>query len=88
MIEEMVNEAVDRTATAETQLWQTVIARAVEEWLHGSGRRKEAAERYLFDNNRDFPAVCRSAGMDAEYLRGRLRRLRAQGSRDVGAIAA
>jgi hypothetical protein len=81
-------EAVDQNASGETQLWQAVIAGAIQEWLHGSGRRKEAAEHYLFRNDRDFSAVCRSAGMDAEYLRGRLLKLQGQGARAGSAIAA
>jgi hypothetical protein len=38
--------------------------------------RKREAEQYLFDDNRDFPLVCQSAGIDSGQLRSRLTRLR------------
>jgi hypothetical protein len=79
---------VEQTAEGEEQLWQAVITKTIEEWLHGSGRRKLDAEHYLFNDQRDFPAVCLSAGMNAEYLRVRLLKLRAQAARQDCAIAA
>lgn len=88
MIGESSSNAVDTSGACEQQLWQAVIARAIEEWLHGSGRRKDAAEYYLFSNDRDFFAVCRSAGMNPEYLRTRLKKLGAQATHDTCAIAA
>jgi hypothetical protein len=80
--------AVDRTTSGEEQLWQAVITKSIEEWLHGSGRRRRDAEHYLFHDERDFVEVCRSAGMDADYLRVRLSKLRAQSLRETCAIAA
>jgi hypothetical protein len=88
MIEQTGSEAIDRSAAGETQLWQAVIARAIEEWIHGSGRRKQAAEQYLFHNDRDFFEVCRSAGMDPAYLRSRLLKLAGQAMRVECAVAA
>jgi hypothetical protein len=88
MIGESSSNAVDTSGACEQQLWQAVIARAIEEWLHGSGRRKDAAEYYLFSNDRDFFAVCRSAGMNPEYLRTRLTKLQGQAARENHAAAA
>ena len=53
-----------------------VIARTIQEWISGPLRRQREAEQYLFDDNRDFPLVCLSAGMDSSRLRTRLARLR------------
>jgi hypothetical protein len=61
---------------AETVLWRAVIARTIQEWISGPLRRQREAEQYLFDDNWDFPFVCRSAGMDSRRLRSRLARLR------------
>jgi hypothetical protein len=60
----------------EAVLWRAVIARTIREWISGPLGRKREAEQYLFDDNRDFPLVCRSAGIDSGQLRSRLARLR------------
>jgi hypothetical protein len=65
--------------TAEEKLWRAVIARTLEEWVRGPLRRSRKAEEFLFNDNRDFPAVCSSAGMDARTLRRRLISIRARG---------
>ena len=62
--------------TPETLLWRAVIARTIQEWLSGPIRRQREAEQYLFEDYRDFPLVCESAGMDIGRLRSRLARLR------------
>ena len=62
--------------TPETVLWRAVIARTIQEWISGPLRCRREAEQYLFDDNRDFPRVCESAGMDIGQLRSRLARLR------------
>jgi hypothetical protein len=62
--------------TPETVLWRAVIARTIREWISGPLRRQREAEQYLFDDNKDFPLVCQSAGMDSSRLRSRLARLR------------
>jgi hypothetical protein len=62
--------------TPETVLWRAVIARTIREWISGPLGRQREAEQYLFDDNRDFPLVCQSAGIDSGHLRSRLARLR------------
>jgi len=62
----------------EKRLWQAVIVTAIQEWISGPLRSKRQAEEYLFQDQRDFPAVCQSAGMDAGRLRAKLNRLRLQ----------
>jgi hypothetical protein len=65
--------------TAEEKLWRAVIARTLEEWVRGPLRYSRKAEEFLFDDNRDFLAVCFSAGMDPGNLRKRLLSIRARG---------
>ncbi len=65
--------------TAEEKLWRAVIARTLEEWVRGPLRYSRKAEEFLFDDNRDFRAVCSSAGMDPGSLRKRLQSIRARG---------
>jgi hypothetical protein len=62
-------------AGVEKRLWQAVIVTTIQEWLNGPLRSKRKAEEYLFQDQKDFPVVCQSAGMDADRLRSRLNRL-------------
>lgn len=68
----------DTSAGFETRLWQAVIVTAIQEWISGPLRSKRQAEEYLFQDQKDFPAVCQSAGLDADNLRAKLNRLRFQ----------
>jgi hypothetical protein len=72
----ITGELTDSFAGSETRLWQAVIVTAIEEWISGPLRRQRQAEEYLFQDQRDFPAVCQSAGLDAGRLRADLSRLR------------
>ncbi len=65
--------------TAEERLWRAVIARTLEEWVAGPLRYSRIAEQFLFDDNRDFNAVCSSAGMNPSDLRKRLQTIRSRG---------
>src|SRR5205814_1404203 len=65
--------------TAEEKLWRAVIARTLEEWVCGPLSFSRKAEQFLFDDNKDFHAVCSSAGMDPGNLRSRLKSIRARG---------
>src|ERR1035437_603637 len=78
MFETTVFHNVDR-ATGEERLWRAVIARTLEEWVHGPLRYSRMAEQFLFDDNQDFQAVCSSAGMDPGNLRKRLQSIRTRG---------
>ena len=62
----------------EKRMWQAVIVTAIQEWISGPLRFKRKAEEYLFHDQKDFPLVCQSAGMDADRLRTKLKRLRLQ----------
>jgi hypothetical protein len=65
--------------TAEEKLWRAVIARTLEEWVRGPLRYSRIAEEFLFQDDRDFRAVCSSAGVDPSHLRKRLETIRARG---------
>jgi hypothetical protein len=65
--------------TAEEKLWRAVIAKTLEEWVRGPLRYSRIAEEFLFDDDRDFRAVCSSAGVDPSHLRKRLETIRARG---------
>src|SRR4029077_7110379 len=65
--------------TAEERLWRAVITKTLEEWICGPLTFSRKAEQFLFDDNKDFKAVCSSAGMDPERLRKRLKTIRARG---------
>jgi hypothetical protein len=65
-------------AISEKRLWQAVLVNTIQEWISGPLRSKRIAEEYLFQDQKDFPIVCESAGMDAGQLRAKLNRLRAR----------
>jgi hypothetical protein len=65
--------------TAEERLWRAVITKTLEEWICGPLSFSRKAEQFLFEDKKDFKAVCSSAGMDPERLRTRLKTLRARG---------
>jgi hypothetical protein len=67
----------DHDATIETRLWQAVVVSTIQEWISGPLRKKREAEEYLFQD-KDFPLVCQSAGLDVDQLRAKLTRLRAK----------
>jgi len=72
----MSTESRDLHAPAETRVWQAVITKTIQEWISGPLRRKREAEEYLFRDEKDFPLVCQSAGLDVGQLRAQLMRLR------------
>jgi hypothetical protein len=65
--------------TAEERLWRAVITKTLEEWMCGPLSFSRKAEQFLFEDKKDFKAVCSSAGMDPERLRKRLHTIRARG---------
>jgi hypothetical protein len=67
-------------AGAEQRVWTAVIARTVEEWVSGPLGSQREADSYLFNDNTDFPIVCRSAGMDPQTLRRKLTKLKKSGA--------
>ena len=78
----------DQEAMGEVRLWQAVLLRTIQEWVSGPLRQHRQAEEYLFHDNKDFPRVCQSAGMDPDDLRARLARIRSRKSHQSVPIAA
>ena len=70
---------INQHGTAEERLWRAVITKSLEEWICGPLSFSRKAEQFLFHDNKDFKAVCSSAGMDPERLRKRLKTIRARG---------
>jgi hypothetical protein len=73
-----MNEKLMTTETemqTEERLWQAVILSTIRDWISGPLRLKRQAGDYLFNDNKDFPLVCQSAGMDVSRLRAKLTRL-------------
>src|SRR5271165_3795640 len=70
---------INDRGTAEERLWRAVITKTLEEWMCGPLSFSRKAEQFLFHDNKDFKAVCSSAGMDPERLRKRLKTIRARG---------
>lgn len=74
--------------TANEKLWMAVIDSAIEDWVHGPGPHKTKAEFFLFQDEEDFPYVCRSAGLDPSLVRESLWTIRARASFDLNACVA
>jgi hypothetical protein len=68
-------ECVTEESIGERRLWMAVVAMAVEDWRTGALRSQREAQRFLFENNEDFNAVCASAGLDPSSLRSKLLRI-------------
>jgi hypothetical protein len=64
--------------SANARLWQAVIDSAIADWVHGPLCHKRKAEHFLFQDEDDFPFVCRSAGLNPESVRETLWAIRAQ----------
>ena len=62
----------------EQKLWRAVIANTVQEWFHGPLGKQRQAEQFLFQDEKDYRAVCFSAGIDPANLRERLQKIRSR----------
>jgi len=69
--------------SANARLWQAVIDSAIADWVRGPVRHKRKAEYFLFQDEEDFPFVCRSAGLNPESVRETLWTIRAQAASDL-----
>jgi hypothetical protein len=78
----------EQETTGEVRLWQAVLLRTIQEWVSGPLRQHRQAEHYLFHDNKDFPRVCQSAGLNPDDLRARLTRIRSRHSHESDAVAA
>jgi hypothetical protein len=72
------NQVFQNQGSANEKLWQAVIDTAIAEWARGPERIQRKAEYFLFQDEDDFPFVCRSAGLNPESVRESLWLIRAQ----------
>ena len=63
--------------SANEKLWLAVIDSAIADWVRGPNVHKRKAEFFLFQDEEDFPFVCRSAGLDPDLVRESLWTIRA-----------
>ena len=75
-MQETAIEIAPLDVVSEKRLWQAVLVTTIREWMCGPLRQQRQAEKYLFQDQKDFHAVCKSAGMDPDQLRAKLQRLR------------
>jgi hypothetical protein len=75
-MQETAIEIAPLDVVSEKRLWQAVLVTTIHEWMWGPLRRQRQAEQYLFQDQKDFQSVCKSAGMDPDLLRAKLQRLR------------
>jgi hypothetical protein len=59
---------------SERGLWTAVLLKAVEDWRSGTLRARQEAADFLFNDEKDFEAVCTAAGLNPQYLRAKLAR--------------
>ena len=69
---------IDDSHTAHQRLWLAVMESAVADSMYGPVRHKHEAERFLFEDKDDFLFVCRSAGLNPNCVREKLRVMRAE----------
>lgn len=76
--------AVTEDSIGENRLWTAVIVKAVEDWRMGTLRARREAQKFLFEDDRDFFQVCASAGLEPAVFRAKLlkvgRRIAMQGA--------
>jgi hypothetical protein len=80
--------ATSQDTSTETIFWRVVLARTIQDWLSKSASLRREAERYLFQNSPDLSLVCASAGINVEYLRTHLNKVRGRRLRDLMPLAA
>jgi hypothetical protein len=68
------HDTVAEDLIAERGLWTAVVVNAVEEWKRVCCARREA-QQFLFENKDDFGLVCAGAGLDANDMRSRLKKV-------------
>jgi hypothetical protein len=68
----------ERQELPEQKLWLAVIASTVQEWIHGPLHKQREAEQFLFSDDKDYRAVCSSAGIDPTDFRHRLQKIRSR----------
>ena len=74
--------------SANERLWRAVIDSAISDWMSGPVLHRRKAEYFLFQDEVDFPFVCRSAGLNPETFRETLWTVRAQAAAEFSKVVA
>ncbi|MGH9714373.1 MAG: hypothetical protein ACRD5M_13835 [Candidatus Acidiferrales bacterium] len=67
--------AITEDSIGANRLWTAVIVKAIEDWRMGTLRARREAQKFLFEDDRDFFQVCASAGLDPAVFRAKLLKL-------------
>jgi hypothetical protein len=67
--------AITEDLIGANRLWTAVIVKAVEDWRMGTLRARREAQKFLFEDDRDFFQVCASAGLEPNLFRTKLLKL-------------
>lgn len=70
----VMQEGITEGTMGERRMWLAVILLAIEDWKTGTLRMRREAQKFLFENQRDFEDVCANAGLNAASLRVQLRK--------------
>lgn len=69
-----MQEGITEGTIGERRMWLAVILLAIEDWKTGTLRVRREAQKFLFENHRDFEDVCANAGLNGANLRAQLRK--------------
>lgn len=61
---------------SERRLWSAVLLQALEDWKSPNMRRRSEAEKFFFDSEKDFIKVCQGAGLEPNYVLGKLQKMK------------
>ena len=67
-----IQNEVTEEFISERRLWTAVLVKAIDDWRNGPLRARREAQKFLFDDTRDFPEVCAGAGIDPTSFRMKL----------------
>jgi hypothetical protein len=84
----VANAATQNQGIANEKIWLAVIDSAISDWMNGPKIHQSKAEFFLFQDEDDFPFVCRSAGLDPSGVRESLWMLRAHTATESNSIVA
>lgn len=71
-VRKQTQQAVTEEYIGDHRLWLAVIVRAVEDWRSGTLRVRREAQKFLFEDDKDFNRVCAGAGLEPSSLRASL----------------
>ena len=76
-------EQGSETENGVRRMWCAVILQAIEDWQSKSLGRQSEAEKFFFQNQNDFAAVCRNAGLNPSSVVSKLNQMKQSGAHKV-----